>query len=55
MGSYDGIAFPVTYLGSGFNMDWELTNRSSADDLTSAFPTTGIALFTLLLAAQPLI
>lgn len=55
MGSNDGIAFPVADLGSSLNMDWALTNGSSASDLASAFPATGIALFTLLLAAQLLI
>jgi hypothetical protein len=50
-----GISFPVTDLGSILNVSWALTNGPSADDLTSAIPTTGIANLALFLAAQLLI
>ena len=52
MSSNDGIAFPVANLGSSLNMDWALTDRPSADDLTSPIPATGIAFLALFLSAQ---
>jgi hypothetical protein len=41
-------------LGSSFNVLGSLTDRPPAYDLASAITATGIALFTFLLAAQPL-
>jgi len=52
MGSNHRIAFPVTDLGSGFNMLGSLANRPSAYNLAPPIPATGIALLAFLLAMQ---
>jgi len=53
-GANHGIAFPMTYLPSGFNIQWAIAQRPSVGDLSLAVSSTSIAFPLLLLNAQVL-
>jgi hypothetical protein len=53
-GNNHGIAFPMTYLASSFNVQGTIAQRSSVGDLPSTVSSPGIAFSPLLMTAQVL-